>query len=114
MEGKLPASLGRNAPRECEGVSGRMGGAKRYPSMPARRGDGYRFAPPILRTSLAMTASRTRAALGSQRLAQKPRSFQSVAPRQIDRFCNSDPYAGDDVGFAGPHMQREWRLIQRQ
>ena len=33
----------------------RMGGAKRYPSMPQPRGDGYRFAPPILRTSLVMT-----------------------------------------------------------
>src|SRR3954453_19462777 len=26
-----------------------MGGAKRYPSTPALVGDGYRFAPPILR-----------------------------------------------------------------
>src|SRR5439155_12524064 len=57
FEGKLQASLGRKAPRDREGLSSRMGGAKRYPSMPVPRGDGYRIAPPILRTSLAMTVS---------------------------------------------------------
>ena len=46
------ASLGRLAPRECEGVSScRMGGAKRNPSGEQSDAaiDGYRFAPPILR-----------------------------------------------------------------
>src|SRR5215213_4691145 len=50
----------------------------------------------------------------SKRLAQKPRSLQPISPRQFNRFCNSDPQTGGDLGFAEPRMQREWRLIQRQ
>src|SRR5207237_5329749 len=40
----------------------RMGGAKRYPSMPSTAIDGYRYAPPILRFALRL---KTAAALRS-------------------------------------------------
>src|SRR5215213_1889929 len=50
----------------------------------------------------------------SKRLAQKPRSLQPISPRQFNRFCNSDPQTGGDLGFAEPRMQGEWRRIERQ
>src|SRR5215213_9314924 len=73
-------------------------------------GRGVLDAPP----SRSMTTSDVDAAQPSKRLAQKLRSLDPISPRQLDRLGNSDPHAGDDLGFAEPRMQGEWRRIQRQ
>src|SRR5437899_7026095 len=73
-------------------------------------GRGVLVHPPLR----VMTANDVDTAHPSKRLAQKLRSLQPVPPRQIDRFCYSDPYAGRDVGLSEPRTQRKRRLIERQ
>src|SRR5665213_4257490 len=50
----------------------------------------------------------------SKPLADEPRTLQPVSPGQVDRFCQPDPHAGDNIGFADPRMQRVRRLVERQ
>ena len=59
-------------------------------------------------------ATSSRDASGRERLAQKPRALQPVAPRQIHRLGDADPNPDDESGLADARMQRERRLIQRQ
>ena len=49
-----------------------------------------------------------------ERLAQKPRPFEAITPRRIDRLGDADPWAGDDLGLPHSRPQLERRPVQRQ
>src|SRR6266850_2791503 len=48
----IAISAKRNDRHDGSAQTRRMGGAQRYPSIAACKGDGYRFAPPILRIAM--------------------------------------------------------------
>ena len=49
-----------------------------------------------------------------ERLAQKRRGLQAIAPRFLRGFGDSDPHAGRDLGSAGARAQFERRAVERQ
>src|ERR1700687_3156821 len=51
---------------------------------------------------------------GFERLAEKPRAFQAVAPRLFDRLGDADARAGDDLHLVRAGKERERRRVEGQ
>src|SRR5579862_8619980 len=51
---------------------------------------------------------------GFERLAEKARAFEAVAPRLLDRLGETDAGAGDNLDFARPREQRKGWLVEGQ
>src|ERR1700722_2612243 len=49
---------------------------------------------------------------GFERLTEKARAFQAVAPRLFDRLGDADARAGDDLHLVGARKERERRLVE--
>src|SRR5690242_7106424 len=47
-------------------------------------------------------------------LAQEARSFQAVAPGQVDRLSDADPDARDDIERARSRVEGDRRPVERQ
>ena len=55
-----------------------------------------------------------RLALRLERLAQKPRSLEAVAPGHVGRLGDADPPPDRDLGRPGPRPQLERRPVERK
>src|ERR1700729_2659978 len=51
---------------------------------------------------------------GFERLTEKARAFQAVAPGLFDRLGDADARAGDDLHLVRARKQRERRLVEGQ
>src|SRR5207302_10972414 len=90
------AELGRIAPREC-GVTPR-----RHREEPTGRANARPMTGSAMKQSISLCRARNEGLMhgSSKRLAEKLRTFQSVPPRQFDRFGDADPDAGRNFHLA--------------
>src|SRR5688572_18645269 len=52
--------------------------------------------------------------MSAERLTEKPRSLQPIAPRQLHRLRNSDTRAYEHLAFSAARTQLERRCVERQ
>src|SRR4029077_10953346 len=51
---------------------------------------------------------------GSERLAEKARAFQAIAPGLFDRLSDADARSGDNLHLVGARKECERRLVEGQ